>query len=50
MVRRLEAAAPGFEQAFAEFLALGRTQGVDVARERFETVFDRALLGDVSVA
>ena len=33
MVRRLEAAAPGFEQAFAEFLALGRTDGADVARD-----------------
>ena len=33
MVRRLEAAAPGFEQAFAEFLALGRTQGADVAQD-----------------
>ena len=33
MVRRLEAEAPGFEQAFAEFLALGRTQGADVAQD-----------------
>ncbi len=33
MVRRLEAAAPGFEQAFAEFLALGRTPGADVAQD-----------------
>lgn len=33
MVRRLDAASPGFAQAFADFLALERVEGVDVARD-----------------
>lgn len=33
MVRRLDAASPGFEQAFAGFLAVDRAQGVDVAQD-----------------
>ena len=32
MVRRLDATAPGFEEAFADFLAVDRTQDADVAK------------------